>query len=115
MNGAAICGERVVIIEVRRGRVNLRTGRIASAESTPAYTDDRNETVVLGDRRFNPVTDNRDEAYQRSFRVNDIHLLKEQEAQSLRDPEAADHWFGTIYQDRLVNRIHRALKRFQRS
>jgi hypothetical protein len=114
MNGTAICGERVVVIEVRRGRVNLRTGRIASKNSIPAHADDPNETVVLGDRRFHPTTDGSEEAYQRLFRVDDIHLLKEQEAQSLQDPEAAETWFGTIYQDRLISRIHRALKRLPR-
>lgn len=114
MNGTAICGERVVIVEVQRGRVNLRTGRISSTASSHVQADNRNETVVWGDRRFYPVTEGPDEAYERSFRVDDIHLLKEQEAQSLKDPDAAQTWFGAIYQDRLVARIHRALKRRQR-
>jgi hypothetical protein len=52
-----------------------------------------------------------DEGYERSFRVDDIHLLREQEAQALEDLSTTQDWFGTIYQDRLVAKIHRALKR----
>ena len=102
MNGTAICGERVVIIEVQSGHVNLKSGRISDVR-----TDNRNETVVLDD----PRCARPDEAYERSFRADDIHLLKEQEAQSLQDPNTAHTWFGTVYQDGVVNRIHRALKR----
>jgi hypothetical protein len=114
MNGTAVIGERVVIVEVHRGRVNLKTGRISSTPASHVPADNQNETVVLGDRRFNPVTDSPDEAYERLFHVSDIHLLKEQEARSLLDPSSAQSWFGTIYQDHLVSRIHRALKRLQR-
>jgi hypothetical protein len=102
MNGTAICGERVVIVEVQSGRVKVTSGRISDVRP-----DNRNETVVLDDRNF----DRPDEAYERSFRADDIHLLKEQEAQSLQDPNTALTWFGAVYQDGVVNRIHRALKR----
>ena len=102
MNGTAICGERVVIVEVQSGRVNLKSGRISDVRA-----DNPNETVVLDDRQF----DRPDEACERSFRTGNIHLLKEQEAQSLQDPNTAHTWFGTVYQDGVVNRIHRALKR----
>jgi len=115
MNGTAVFGERVVIVEVHSGRVNLKTGRISSTHASHVHADNRNETVVLGDRQFDPVTDSPDEAHERLFRVSDIHLLKEQEAQSLLDPNTVQTWFGTIYQDRLVSRIHRALKRLQRT
>ena len=113
MNGTAVFGERVVIVEVHSGRVSLKTGRIASTDSSHVYADNQVDTVVSGDRPFQPVTDSPDEACERSFRVNDIHLLKEQEARSLQDPEAVEVWFGTIYQDPLVTKIHRALKRLQ--
>jgi hypothetical protein len=107
MNGTAICGERIVVVEVHSGRVNVKSGRISDVRA-----DDRNETVVLDDQQF----DRPDEAYERSFRADDIHLLKEREAQSLQDPNTAHTWFGTVYQDGVVNRIHRALKRLsQRS
>ncbi len=113
MNGTAVYGERVVIVEVHSGRVNLKTGRIASTNSSHVWADNRNETVVWGDRQFYPGAECPDEAHEKSFRVDDIHLLKEQEARSLQDPETAQSWFGTIYQDRCVTRIHRALKRLQ--
>lgn len=114
MNGTAVLGERVVIVEVHSGRVNLKTGRISSTNPSPVPADSRTDTIVVGDRPFRPVTDSPEEASERSFRVSDIHLLKEQEAQSLKDPSLAQTWFGTIYQDRLVARIHRALQRLQR-
>ena len=113
MNGTAVFGERVVIVEVQSGRVSLKQGRISSPDSSHVYADNRVDTVVSGDRPFQPVTDSPDEACERSFRVNDIHLLKEQEAQSLQDPQTVRSWFGTIYQDEVVNRIHRALKRLK--
>jgi hypothetical protein len=115
MNGIAVFGERVVIVEVNNGSVNLKTGRISSTDSSHVHADNRNETVVFGDRQFAPVTDSSDDAYERSFRVDDIHLLKEKEAKLLQDPMTAQTWFGTIYQDWVVNRIHRALKRVKRT
>jgi hypothetical protein len=114
MNGSAVYGERVIIVEVQSGRVNLKTGRISSTESSHVHADNRSHTVVWGDRQFYPVIDGPNEAYERSFPVDDIHLLKEQEAQSLQDFDTAQNWFGTIYQDRLVTKIHRALKRLKR-
>jgi hypothetical protein len=114
MNGTAVSGERVVIVEVHSGRVNLKTGRISSANSAHVPADNRNETVVLGDRQFHPAIDSPEEAYERSFQVDDIHLLREQEAQSLQDPNTVQAWFGAVYQDPLVTKIHRALKRLQR-
>jgi len=113
MNGTAVFGERVVIVEVQSGRVSLKQGRISSPDSSHVYADNRVGTVVSGDRPFQPVTDSPDEACERSFRVNDIHLLKQQEARSLRDPNAVQAWFGAVYQDPLVTKIHRALKRLQ--
>ena len=95
MNGTATYGERVVIVEVECGRVNLKTGRISSTGSSHVLADNQNETVVLGDRQFHPVIDSPDEAYEKAFRVQDIHLLKETEAQLLHDPQAAQYvvWF----------------------
>jgi len=115
MNGSAIYGERVVIVEVQSGRVNLKTGRISSTESSHVHADNRNQTVVWGDRRFHPVTDLPEDAYERAFQVNDIHLLKEQEAQLLQDPNTVENWFGAIYQDHLVTKIRHALKRLKRA
>jgi hypothetical protein len=45
--------------------------------------------------------------------VDDIHLLKAEEANALRDPENARNWFGSIYQDWVVNKIQRSLKRLK--
>lgn len=113
MNGTAEFGERVVIVEVHNGRVSLKKGHISSTDSSHVYADNRVDTVVSGERPFHPATDSPDEADERSFRVNDIHLLKEREAHSLQDSNAVEAWFGTIYQDPLVTRIHRALKRLK--
>ena len=113
MNGRAKCGERVVIVEVECGRVNLKTGCISSTDSSHVLADNRNTTVVQGDKRFHPVIETPEDAHERSFNVNDIHLLKEEEARSLGVLDAAKDWFGAIYQDHLVNKIHRALKRLK--
>jgi hypothetical protein len=115
MNGTAVYGERVVIVEVQSGHVNLKTGRISSTDTSHVYADNRNTTVVWGDRQFHPVTDDSDDAYEQPFQVDNIHLLKEQEAQSLQDRDTAQNWFGTIYQDWLVTKIHKALKRLKRA
>jgi len=115
MNGTAKYGERVVIVEVDSGRVNLKTGCISSTDSSHVEADNLNTTVVRGDRRFRPIIETPEEAHERSFNVHDIHLLKEQEAQSLEVLDAVQDWFGVIYQDLLVSKIHRALKRLKRN
>ncbi len=102
MNGTAVCGERVLVVQVDSGRVSVKSGRISDVRG-----DGRAETVVLDDPQFLRP----DEGYERAFRVDDIHLLKEQEAQALEDPGTAQTWFGAIDQDWLVAKIHRALKR----
>jgi hypothetical protein len=114
MNGNAVYGERVVIVEVRRGHINLKTGRISSTGSSHPQADNQSQTVVWADRHRHPVADDPAEACEKSFAVDDIHLLKEQEARSLLDRGTAQSWFGSIYQDRLVTRIHHALKRLKR-
>jgi hypothetical protein len=113
MNGTAVFGERVVIVEVHGGRVNLKKGRISSTAASHVFADNQVETVVSGDRPFRPVTDSPEEAHERSFRVDDIHLLRQQEAHLLQDPDAVQAWFGSVYQDPLVTKIRRALKRLQ--
>ena len=115
MNGSAKYGERVVIVEVESGHVNLKTGCISSTDSSHVEADNLNTTVVRGDRRFHPIIETPEEAHERSFNVHDIHLLKEQEAQSLGALDAAKDWFGAIYQDPLVTKIHRALKGLKRN
>lgn len=62
MNGTAVFGERVVIVEVHRGHVRLKKGRISSTDSSHLFADNRVDTVVSGDRPFHPVTDSPDEA-----------------------------------------------------
>lgn len=111
MNGTAVYGERVVIVQVYSGRVNLMTGRVSSADSSHIQLDNRNETGLLRDQE--PAADGPEEVYERSFRMDDIHVLKEQEAHSLQDRNTAATWFGAIYQDRVVKSIHRALKRLK--
>ena len=113
MNGIAKPGERVVIVEVQSGHVNLKTGCISSAASSHLPADSRNTTVVRADQRFHPVIESPEEAYEREFNVNDIHLLREQEARSLGVTNTAQDWFGAIYQDWLVTKIQRALKRLK--
>ncbi len=113
MNGSAVYGERVVVVQVYSGHVSVKTGRIASTDSSHIQADNRNKTVVWGDQRFRPAADSPEDAHERSFLVDDIHLLKEQEAQALQDSANTQKWFGDIYHDWLVAKIHRALKRLR--
>ncbi len=111
MNGTATFGERVVIVQVDDGHVHLKTGRIASTDSSHVDADNRKTTVVWGDKQFRPAMESPEDAFEQAFKVDDIHLLKEQEAASLGNPAAAQDWFGSVYQDRTINKINRALKR----
>jgi|OpeIllAssembly_1097287.scaffolds.fasta_scaffold567851_2 hypothetical protein len=111
MNGTAEYGERVVIVEVQNGRVNLTTGQISSTDASHVEADNLNRTVVRGDRRFHPPTEIPDDSHERTYKVDDIHLLKEREAKSLGTLETVQEWFGSIYQDSVVAKIQRALKR----
>jgi hypothetical protein len=112
MNGTAVYGETVVVIEVGGGDVRLKTGRIESNGSSHVLADNCKRTVVRSDREFQPA-DPLEDARVREYEVDNIHLLKVQEAEALRDPASADDWFGSIYQDWLVNKIQRALKRLK--
>lgn len=111
MNGIAEYGERVVVVEVQNGRVNLTTGRISSTEASHLEADNRHRTVVRSDRRVHTDTDISEDKHERAYKVDDIHLLKEGEARSMGTLEKVQDWFGSIYQDRLVDKIQRALKR----
>jgi hypothetical protein len=114
MNGSAVYGERVVVVEVKSGHVSVNTGRISSTDTSHVQADNQKKTVVWGDRRFRPAADTPEDAHEKSFLVDDIHLLKEQEAIALRDPTNTQRWFGDVYHDWLVIKIHRALKRLHR-
>ena len=114
MNGSAVYGERVVVVEVDSGHVSVNTGRISSTDFSHVQADNLNKTVVWGDRRFRPAAESPEDAHERSFLVNDIHLLKEQEALALLDAANVQSWFGPVYHDHLVTKIHRALRRLHR-
>ena len=107
----ALCGERVVIVEVLDGEVNLRTGRIARAAMDLDQPDHRCGTVVHQDRKSYPTTDISEEAFDKAFAADDIHLLAEKEARALQDSANTESWFGAIYQDWVVEKIHHALNR----
>jgi hypothetical protein len=113
MNGTAVFGETVVVIQVDQGDVRLKTGRIVSDGSSVALADNRHRTVVSGGRGFGPAAEADEVPDGKEFRVDDIHLLKAEEAASLRDPARAQDWFGSVYQDWVVSKIQRALKRLK--
>ena len=107
MNGTATCGERVVIVQVDSGHVNLTSGRISDVRA------DDSGTVTLSDGRTGRRSADQEETRELSYKADDIHLLKEQEARLLQDPTMAQIWFGAVYQDPVINRIQRALKRLK--
>ena len=82
-------------VEVDSGNVSL-TGRISSISSE---ANTRNEAVVRASLPFHPAMDSADDGYEKCFSVDNIHLLKEQEAQLLQDAGNAQNWFGSIYID----------------
>lgn len=108
MNGTAVYGETVVVVDVDHGDVRLKTGRIVSDGSSHVLADNRNRTVVSG-----VANDPLGETDEKEFRVDNIHLLKAPEAEELRDRASAQEWFGSIYQDWVIRRIQRALNRLK--
>lgn len=112
MNGTAVYGEPVVIVEVDHGDVRLKTGHIVSNGSSHLLADNCQRTVVGGDRDL-PALNRFSDTHAKEFQVDDIHLLKSEEARALRDPANAHEWFGSIYQDSVVSEIQRALKRLK--
>jgi hypothetical protein len=113
MKGTAVFDEPVVIIDVDHGDVRLKTGRIVSDGSSHAQVDNQDRTVVAARPKTRTATKALDEESEREFRVNDIHLVKAQEAEALRDPAGAQEWFGSVYQDWVVAKIQRAFKRLK--
>jgi hypothetical protein len=121
MIGTATYGERVVIIEVNSGRVNLQTGCIASTEFSHVHADNRSRTIVRADRKSGParkcpavLLESAEDDGERGFPVDSIHLLREKEARALGTLNATQAWFGAIYEEPQVTAIHRALKRLTR-
>ncbi len=113
MKGTAVFDEPVVIIGVDHGDVRLKTGRIVSNGSSHALVDNRDRTVVMPDRKSHRAAKPLAESDEKEFHVDDIHLLKAPEAQELRDADKAQEWFGSVYQDWVVAKIQRALKRLK--
>ncbi len=115
MNGTAACGESVVIVEVQSGRVNLKPGRISGTDSGPASGDKRATVVVWEEREIQPAIGDPQEGHEKRFQIDDVHLLTLRDVRTLWDLGAAQEWFGSIYQDQSVAKIHRALKRLKRN
>jgi len=115
MNGTALPNERVVIVEIQDGNVRLKTGHIACPVAELSAVGGARETVVRADSQFRPVIESVDEAFEKAFPVDDIHLLKETEVLLLQDLTQVREWFGCIYEDWVVAKIHRALKRLDLS
>ena len=113
MNGTATCGERVVLVKVDSGHVNLKTGQVLDPDVDNVQAAEGNAAVAWANRQGGPVQDAPDEVHERSVQVDDIHLLKADEVASLHDREEVNHRFGEIYQDGLLSKIHRALKRLK--
>ena len=95
----------------RTGASTSRLARYPVPDASHVEADNLNRTVVRGDRRFHPPTEIPDDSHERTYKVDDIHLLKEREAKSLGTLETVQDWFGPIYQDSVVSKIQRALKR----
>ena len=113
MNGTAVYGETVVVIEVDKGDVRLKTGKIVSDGSSQPLADNCQRTLVGGHQEFHPFTDRLEHTQGKEFRVDNIHLLKAREAEALRDRAGAFEWFGSVYQDWVITKIQRALKRLK--
>jgi hypothetical protein len=96
MNGTATYGDRVVIVEVQSGRVQLTTGCIFSSPQDPPDPDNPYKMVVRGDRRLRTTAESPEEAYAREFELHDIHLLRG--GGGAAGPALAQDWFGSIYQ-----------------
>lgn len=100
---------RVVIVDINGEDVHIRTGFICSTSSSHTVADNMRRTIVWGDEPFNSDADNADDAHERAFDVSDYHLLKVEEAETLRNPVAAIKWFKGIYTSYHSRRIASAL------
>ena len=102
----------VVTVVVECGVVRVITGHICSTDpirrnkdGSHVGVDNIEKTVVWGDEPFRHTVDSADDAFERSFLVNDRHLLKPEEAKLLTDSEACWTWFCGVEKKRDVRSI----------
>lgn len=115
--------DRVVFVVVKSGEITIHTGHICSqAGRNPNFgnrhmglshsddTDNIQQTVVWSDLAINEHADSADDAHERSFKINDDHLLSLAEAESLRDTPHCIAWFGQLYPSAVAAKISEALR-----
>jgi hypothetical protein len=115
MNGTATCGERVIFVQVDDGNVNVKTGRVLDTDNNDIPATDGSAPIAWCKRHSELIEQSPDEAHESAVALGDVHLLTESEAERLKDLAATQRWFGSLYEDGLVLRINRALKRLKLS
>jgi hypothetical protein len=60
---------------------------------------------------LNDLSDNADDAHEKSFEVKDPRLLKLDEIESLKDPRKAVEWFTGVYSPKVAYQISKLLSK----
>ena len=61
--------------------------------------------MVWGDRPWNTLADNADDAHERTFQVRDPNLLKADEVELFRNDTFARQWFEGVYPPEVIRQI----------
>jgi hypothetical protein len=103
--------EVIFVILDRKGLPRIRTGHIGSTGCSHCGIDNISKTVVWCDQVLNELSDNADDAYERSFKVKDPCLIKLDEIERLKDPKVAAGWFRGIYPPKVAHHISKLLSK----
>lgn len=99
------------VILDRKNIPRIRTGHITSTGHSHCGIDNVSKTVVWCDQILNDLSDNADDAYEESFKINDPRLLKRGEIEPLKDPKVAAEWFRGIYPPKVACRIAKLISK----
>lgn len=107
--GWAKHGDRVVTVKVEpNGEVIIRAGHITSTPHSHVGIDNVTEVVIWDDIAWREA-DNADDAHEKTFVVQDAHLIKVEDVIRFQEESFAMRWFGGAYLPEVIRKIASAL------
>jgi len=104
----------IFVILDSSGLPRIRTGHICSSpgsHGTGFEIDNISKTIVWCNQVLNDLSDNADDAHEKSFSVRNPCLLKLNEIKPLRDARKAAEWFKGVYPRNIAHQIAKLLSR----
>ena len=104
----------IFVILDDKGVPRLRTGHSCSwpgSHGAGFEIDNISKTIVWCNQVLNDLSDNADDAHEKSFSIKNPCLLKLDEIKPLRDARKATEWFKGVYPRNIAHKIAKLLSR----